>query len=148
MDDNKGISQDEIDKLLGNIPSSAPEPAPAAAASAPPPPQKVTVAPPPMAEFAASSGGSTTAPPKELDFILDIPLRVTAQLGRTKMLIKDVLQLGPGSVIELDRLAGEPVDLLVNEKLVAKGEVVVINENFGVRLTEIITPIERINKLK
>ncbi|MDH4100584.1 MAG: flagellar motor switch protein FliN [Nitrospirota bacterium] len=148
MDDNKGISQDEIDKLLGNIPSSAPEPAPAAAASAPPPPQKVTVAPPPMAEFAASSGGSTTAPPKELDFILDIPLRVTAQLGRTKMLIKDVLQLGPGSVIELDRLAGEPVDLMVNEKLVAKGEVVVINENFGVRLTEIITPIERINKLK
>lgn len=148
MDDNKGISQDEIDKLLGNIPSAAPEPAPTAAAPTAPPAEKVKVAPPPAAEFTEAKGSGALAPPKELDFILDIPVRVTAQLGKTKMLIKDVLQVGPGSVIELDRLAGEPVDVMVNEKLVAKGEVVVINENFGVRLTEIVTPIERINKLK
>lgn len=148
MDDNKGISQDEIDKLLGNIPSPAASAAPAQMSAEPPAPEKLRVAPPPVAEFAESKGGSSLAPPKELDFILDIPVKVTAQLGRTKMLIKDLLQVGPGSVVELDRLAGEPVDVLVNDKLVAKGEVVVINENFGVRLTEIVNPIERITKLK
>lgn len=150
MDENKGISQNEIDKLLGNIPSAADSAAPAQTTAEPPgpAPEKVRVAPPPVAEFVESKGGASLAPPKELDFILDIPIKVTAQLGRTKMLIKDLLQVGPGSVVELDRLAGEPVDVLVNDKLVAKGEVVVINENFGVRLTEIVNPIERINKLK
>ncbi|VAX18254.1 Flagellar motor switch protein FliN [hydrothermal vent metagenome] len=83
----------------------------------------------------------------EVERILDIPLQVSVELGRTKMLINDLLQLGQGSVIELSKLVGEPLEILVNEKLVAKGEVVVINEKFGVRLTEIITPQERIESM-
>ncbi len=83
----------------------------------------------------------------EVDRIIDIPLQVSVELGRTKMLINDLLQLGQGSVIELSKLVGEPLEILVNEKLVAKGEVVVINEKFGVRLTEIITPQERIESM-
>lgn len=83
-----------------------------------------------------------------LDFILDIPLKVTVELGRTKILIRDLLQLGQGSVVELSKFAGESLELLVNEKLVARGEVVVVNEKFGLRLTDIISPIERIEQLK
>lgn len=85
---------------------------------------------------------------QNLDFILDIPLKVTVELGRTEVVIKDLLQLGQGSVLELDKLAGEPLEILVNGKLVAKGEVVVVNEKFGIRLTDIISPIERIETLK
>ncbi len=85
---------------------------------------------------------------QNLDFILDIPLNVSVELGRTKVVIKDLLQLGQGSVLELDKLAGEPLEVLVNGKLVARGEVVVVNEKFGVRLTDIISPIERIETLK
>jgi len=85
---------------------------------------------------------------QNLDFILDIPLKVTVELGRTQVVIKDLLQLGQGSVLELDKLAGEPLEILVNGKLVAKGEVVVVNEKFGIRLTDIISPIERIETLK
>jgi len=85
---------------------------------------------------------------QNLDFILDIPLKVTVELGRTSVVIKDLLQLGQGSVLELDKLAGEPLEVLVNGKLVAKGEVVVVNEKFGIRLTDIISPIERIETLK
>lgn len=84
---------------------------------------------------------------KKLEMILDIPLRVSVELGRTKMLVNDLLQLGQGSVIELSKLAGEPLEVLVNDKLVARGEVVVVNEKFGIRLTDIISPIERIEKL-
>jgi flagellar motor switch protein FliN/FliY len=84
---------------------------------------------------------------KDLDFILDIPLEVSAQLGSTKLLINELLQLGHGSVIELNKLAGEPLEILVNGKLVARGEAVVINEKFGVRLTDIISPIERVKQL-
>ena len=79
---------------------------------------------------------------KNLDLILDIPLTVTVELGRSKMLINDLLQLGQGSVIELTKLAGEPLEVLVNQKLVARGEVVVVNEKFGVRLTDIVSPME------
>jgi len=85
---------------------------------------------------------------QNLDFILDIPLKVSVELGRSNVLIKDLLQLGQGSVLELDKLAGEPLEVLVNGKLVARGEVVVVNEKFGVRLTDIISPIERIETLK
>jgi flagellar motor switch protein FliN/FliY len=88
-----------------------------------------------------------SGPKRDLDFILDIPLTVTAQLGSTRLLINELLQLGQGSVIELDKLAGEPLEVLVNGKLVARGEAVVINEKFGVRLTDIISPIERIKQL-
>lgn len=85
---------------------------------------------------------------QNLDFILDIPLKVSVELGRAKVVIKDLLQLGQGSVLELDKLAGEPLEVLVNGKLVARGEVVVVNEKFGIRLTDIISPLERIESLK
>ena len=85
--------------------------------------------------------------PTSLDLILDIPLTVTVELGRSKMLINDLLQLGQGSVIELTKLAGEPLEVLVNQKLVARCEVVVVNEKFGVRLTDIVSPMERVQSL-
>ncbi len=85
---------------------------------------------------------------QNIDFILDIPLNVSVELGRSKVIIKDLLQLGQGSVLELDKLAGEPLEVLVNGKLIARGEVVVVNEKFGIRLTDIISPIERIETLK
>lgn len=88
--------------------------------------------------------GSETA---NLDFILDIPMEVAVELGRAKMLISELLQLGQGSVIELSKLAGEPLEVLVNHKLIARGEVVVVNEKFGVRLTDIISPTERVRRL-
>ena len=84
---------------------------------------------------------------KNLDFILDIPLQVTVELGRTKMLVKDILQLNQGAVVELTKLAGEPLDIFVNSKLVARGEAVVVNEKFGVRLVDIVTPNERVEKI-
>ena len=84
---------------------------------------------------------------KSLDLILDIPLTVAVELGRSKILINDLLQLGQGSVIELTKLVGEPLEVLVNNKLVARGEVVVVNEKFGVRLTDIVTPMERVQFL-
>ncbi|GAB6126887.1 flagellar motor switch protein FliN [Humidesulfovibrio idahonensis] len=84
---------------------------------------------------------------RDLDFILDIPLEVSAELGRTKLLINELLQLGQGSVVELNKLAGEPMEIFVNGKLVARGEAVVINEKFGIRLTDIISPIERVKQL-
>ena len=83
-----------------------------------------------------------------LDFILDIPLEVTVELGRTRMIINDLLKLGQGSVIELTKLAGEPLEIFVNQKLIARGEVVVVNEKFGVRLTDIISPVERVEQLR
>ncbi|MUK89905.1 flagellar motor switch phosphatase FliY [Ornithinibacillus sp. L9] len=85
---------------------------------------------------------------RNLDMLLDIPLKVTVELGRTNRSIRDILDLSAGSIIELDKLAGEPVDILVNEKLIAKGEVVVIDENFGVRVTDIISQSDRLLKLK
>lgn len=85
---------------------------------------------------------------QSLDFILDIPLKVTVELGRSKMAIRDILQLAQGSVVELSKFAGEPLEVLVNEKLIARGEVVVVNEKFGIRLTDIISPVERIEQLK
>ncbi len=94
--------------------------------------------------------GEEVSAPKEsdnLDFILDIPLEVSVELGRSKILISELLQLGQGSVIELSKLAGEPLEILVNQKLVARGEVVVVNEKFGVRLTDIISPVERVKQL-
>jgi len=97
-------------------------------------------------ELTPDKGGPGVS--RDMDFLLDIPLEVTVELGRTRMLIKDLLQLGQGSVIELDKLAGEPMEILVNNKLIARGEVVVVNEKFGIRLTDIISPTERIQKLK
>jgi len=84
---------------------------------------------------------------RNIDLLLDVPLQVTVELGRTRMRIRDVLSLGLGAVIELDRSAGEPVDLYVNDRLFARGEVVVIEENFGVRITEILSPEQRLRSL-
>lgn len=84
---------------------------------------------------------------RDLDFILDIPLELSVELGNTKMLVNDLLQLGQGSIVELNKLAGEPLEVYINRKLIARGEVVVVNEKFGVRLTDIITPMERVRSL-
>ena len=90
------------------------------------------------------TGGHDSSMPRGMELIMDIPLEVTVELGRVRMLIRDVLELASGSIVELDRVAGEPVDLLVNGRLVAKGEVVVIEDNFGIRLTEIVSPADRV----
>ncbi|MCD6364223.1 MAG: flagellar motor switch phosphatase FliY [Synergistetes bacterium] len=119
----------------------APQPAP------PPPPSQPAVEARP-AQFAPLQTSQTSAvPPKNIELILDVPLKVTVELGKTRMLIRDILNLGPGSIIELDKLAGEPVEILVNGKPIARGEVVVIDENFGVRITDIISPRERLESL-
>ena len=86
--------------------------------------------------------------PTNMEFLLDIPLEVTVELGRTKILINDMLKLGQGSVIELSKLAGESLEILANQKPIARGEVVVVNEKYGVRLTEVISPMERIEGLR
>ena len=101
-----------------------------------------------MSENEASPKTSESPPEgTNLDFILDIPLEVSVELGRARMLISDLLQLGQGSVIELTKLAGEPLEILVNQKLIARGEVVVVNEKFGIRLTDIISAAERVKQL-
>jgi len=91
--------------------------------------------------------GSRKGMIKDLDFILDIPLHVSVELGRASMIINDLLQLGQGSVVELNKLAGEPLEILINGKLIARGEAVVVNEKFGVRITDIISPTERVKQL-
>ena len=94
-----------------------------------------------------STKASSTETHNDIDFILDIPVQLTVELGRTKIAIKNLLQLAQGSVVELDGMAGEPMDVLVNGCLIAQGEVVVVNDKFGIRLTDIVTPAERIRKL-
>jgi flagellar motor switch protein FliN len=94
-----------------------------------------------------SGGGVASNTQNDIDMILDIPVQLTVELGRTKIPIKHILQLAQGSVIELDGLAGEPMDVLINGCLLAQGEVVVVNDKFGIRLTDIITPSERLRKL-
>lgn len=106
----------------------------------------VDVQPASFSEFEHVS--STQGDSRNLDMLLDIPLQVTVELGRTKRTVQEILALSSGAIIELDKLAGEPVDILINSKLIAKGEVVVIDENFGVRVTDIISQKDRINKLK
>lgn len=95
--------------------------------------------------FGEPSGKGTMM--NELDMILDIPVQLTVELGRTKITIRNLLQLAHGSVVELDAMAGEPMNVLVNGTLIAQGEVVVVNDKFGIRLTDIITPSERMRKL-
>lgn len=121
-----------------------------------------------MAEQSASAGGegepaaaaahaqvfpelqpeaTTSVSPERLELILDIPVHLTVELGRTKLTIRNLVQLAQGSIVELDRLAGEPLDVLVNGCLIAQGEVVVVNDKFGIRLTDIVTPSERMRRL-
>ncbi|MCY1178546.1 flagellar motor switch protein FliN [compost metagenome] len=104
----------------------------------------------PMEEFGSSprSNEQVTLDGPNLDVILDIPVSISMEVGSTEINIRNLLQLNQGSVIELDRLAGEPLDVLVNGTLIAHGEVVVVNEKFGIRLTDVISPSERIKKLR
>jgi len=127
-DSKEGISADDWAAALA-------EQAPAAAAPAV---QPARVFP----ELKAEALGNVA--PGRLDMILDIPVHLSVELGRTKIAIRDLLQLAQGSVVELDALAGEPMDVLINGRLIAQGEVVVVNEKFGIRVTDIITPEERL----
>ena len=100
-----------------------------------------------QAQFPKLEKGDGQKSIKDLDFLLDIPLEISVELGRTKILINDLLHLGQGSVVELSKLAGEPLEILINQKLIARGEAVVVNEKFGVRITDIISPMERVKQL-
>ena len=95
----------------------------------------------------ASAASHVTRPNRTMDFLLDVTLLVTVEVGRARMTIQDLLQLGQGSVVELEKLAGEPLDIYVNGKQVARGEAVIVNEKFGVRLTDIISPEDRVEGL-
>ncbi|HZX30216.1 MAG TPA: flagellar motor switch protein FliN [Rhodocyclaceae bacterium] len=134
MEDDGQISEDDWAAAMAE--QVAADAAPAAAAAQP-------------ANIFPSFGGTGTGGGmmNELDMILDIPVNITVELGRTKITIKNLLQLAHGSVVELDAMAGEPMDVLVNGTLIAQGEVVVVNDKFGIRLTDIITPSERMRKL-
>ena len=103
-----------------------------------PPMQDVNVQPVQFQSFVG--GGNPITQQENIDLIMDVPLEVTVELGRTKKSIKEILEFSPGTIVELDKIAGEPIDVLVNGKMVAKGEVVVIEESFGVRITDIIKP--------
>ena len=100
------------------------------------------------ASFDELTDDAVPASDVNLDVVLDIPVNLSMEIGRTKISIRNLLQLNQGSVVELERLAGEPMDVLVNGTLIARGEVVVVNEKFGIRLTDIISPAERVKKLK
>jgi len=124
-------NQDDIDAMLNQSAAAAPPRAP-------------------MEEFGSSpkSNAPVSMDGPNLDVILDIPVSISMEVGNTEITIRNLLQLNQGSVIELDRLAGEPLDVLVNGTLIAHGEVVVVNEKFGIRLTDVISPSERIKKLR
>ncbi len=102
----------------------------------------------PTGPAAAVETGEAPVNTRNLDVLLDIPMEVSVQLGSARMQIRELLQLGQGSVVELDKMAGEPLEVLVNQRLVARGEVVVVNEKFGIRLTDVISPAERIQRLR
>ena len=101
-----------------------------------------------MPDYPDESTDPRRAAPRSVEFLLDVPLQVTVELGRTKMRIADLLRLAKGSVVELDKLAGEPLDLRVNGQLVARGEAVIVNDKFGVRLSDVIAPSERVRSLR
>jgi flagellar motor switch protein FliN/FliY len=138
MSDTATAEQISADDWASAMAEQAPPPAAGQEAS-------TQVAAPVFEQF--SAGGAAGAH-NDIDMILDIPVQLTVELGRTKIAIKNLLQLAQGSVVELDGLAGEPMDVLVNGCLIAQGEVVVVNDKFGIRLTDIITPSERLRKLK
>ncbi|QEZ44499.1 flagellar motor switch protein FliN [Cupriavidus oxalaticus] len=132
MDDWASALAEQTSATAAEVPAAAPAPAATPAAA--------TV-------FQPLAKEATSGFHNDIEMILDIPVQLTVELGRTKVPIKNLLQLAQGSVVELDGLAGEPMDVLVNGYLIAQGEVVVVNDKFGIRLTDIITPSERIRKL-
>ena len=101
-----------------------------------------------MEQFDHPAPASSNGVSRSLDFVLDIPLRLTVEVGRARMTIGDLLSLGPGSIVELQKLAGEPLEIFINDKLVARGEAVIVNEKYGIRLTDVISKSERIESLK
>lgn len=103
---------------------------------------------PPLDQFDAQKNHGAEENPINLEVLMDVPVAISMEIGRTNINIRNLLQLNQGSIVELDRLAGEPLDVLVNGTLIARGEVVVINEKFGIRLTDVISPAERIRKLR
>lgn len=113
-----------------------------------PEPPATTAAVPPAAGGSAVEAPARSAAGPSMEFILDIPLEITVELGRTHVMINDLLKLGQGSVIELSKIAGETLEIRANQRLIARGEVVVVNEKYGVRLTEIVSPVERLEKLR
>lgn len=133
-DESSAGGQEDIDALMSGIA----------------PPEEHPYAKPITAEHLQEEGAPLFEgkPSSSLDVILDIPVTLSMEIGRTKMAIRNLLQLNQGSVVELERLAGEPMDVLVNGTLIAHGEVVVVNEKFGIRLTDVISPAERVKKLK
>lgn len=142
--DEIGFSQADIDALMGS--AGGADAGQAVEVAMPPPAKEVAPAPPRAAPAAAVAAyplpdwSPTPAPqvdPKRVSMLADVNLRVKVQLGRTRMLVEDILKLGEGSVVELDKLAGDPVDVLVNERLIARGEVLVLNDNFCVRISEV-----------
>lgn len=96
----------------------------------------------------SGSGNSSAKSGKNLDFILDVPLEITVELGRTRLAVNELLKLGQGSVIELEKPAGDTLEVLANQRLIARGEVVAVNDKYGIRLTEVISPMERVQKLR
>lgn len=108
---------------------------------------EAAAAPVEPAKFEELAGGTEPATPQGFDMIMDIPVTLNVELGRTRITIRNLLQLAHGSIVELEGMAGEPMDVLINGTLIAQGEVVVVNEKFGIRLTDVITPRERIRKL-
>lgn len=101
-----------------------------------------------VASFAPLKAAGAASGMNNIDFLLDVSLNLSVNIGSTRMLIKDLLQLGQGSIIELNKIAGEPMDVLVNDRLIARGEVVVVNDKFGIRLTDIMSPTDRVEQLK
>jgi flagellar motor switch protein FliN len=99
-------------------------------------------------QFGSLEGSGSKSYSNGIELLLDVPLRISVELGRATKSIRDVLSLGAGSVIELDKMAGEPVDIMANDRLIARGEVVVVDENFGVRVTDIVTVEKRLNSLR
>jgi len=150
------ISQGDIDKLLEEVEEETKEPAEEVAPAEEPAGEEPSSAP----EKKAGEPQPLESPPlepkppqqqasgRDLGFLMDVPLRVSVEVGRTKMNIGDLLGLGPGSVVELEKLAGEPLDIFINQRLIARGEAVIINEKFGVRLTDVVSQVERIENLK
>ncbi len=175
--DDAPLSQDDINRLLaeqtgGGAAPSTPAPSPVATQITPEELSKITgaqpispatVSPAPAPSPAPQSSGVTARPAQfaplqpaanngvdggNLDLLLGVNLRVTVELGRTRMSIEEILKLGPGSVVELDKLAGEPVDVLINDRLIARGEVVVIDDRFGVRITDVVPAAQRVHSMQ
>lgn len=138
-DASEGDAEAEMLKMLEGLPDEE--------SGATPDDINLGSAPVSGAEFQQLKQSSDISEPRNIDLLMDVDLPVSIELGRTKMPISDILALGPGSVVELNKLAGEPADLLINYKVVARGEVVVIDENFGLRITQLMTPEERLKAL-